>query len=161
DLVEAAAVVRAVRDGRIDRMHVPSGGLDVLAQQVVAEVAARGEVSEDDLLAIARAAYPYRSVSPADLEQVLQLHAERPRGSPRGSIPLLYRDRAKRVVRPRRAARLVAIGGGGAIPDRANYDVILEKENKKIGDLDEDFSVESMAGDVFVLGAHAWQITRI
>lgn len=161
DLVETAALVRAVREGRLDRMHVPVGGLDVLAQQLVAEVAARGEAREDDLLAIARHAYPYRAVAAKDVDQLLELHAERPRGSPRGSIPLLYRDRAKGLVRPRRAARLVAIGGGGAIPDRANYDVILESENKRIGDLDEDFSFESSAGDVFVLGAHAWQITKI
>jgi ATP-dependent Lhr-like helicase len=161
DLVEAVAIVRAVREGRLDRMHVPAGGLDVLAQQLVAECAARGEASERELLELARGAYPYRDLTERDLERVLALHAERPRGSPRGSIPLLHRDAARGVVRPRRAARLVAIGGGGAIPDRANYDVILEPGEKKIGDLDEDFSVESMAGDVFVLGTHSWQITRI
>src|SRR5581483_1008074 len=80
DLVEVAAMVRAVREGRLDRMHVPSGGLDVLAQQLVAEVAARGEVGEADLLEIARAAYPYREVTEREPDQVLELHAERPRG---------------------------------------------------------------------------------
>lgn len=161
DLVESAAMVRAVREGRLDRTHVPTGGLDVLAQQVVAECAARGEATEEALLEIARGASPYARITREDLEQILTLHSERPRGSPRGSIPLLHRDIEKGLVRPRRAARLVAIGSAGAIPDRANYDVILEGSEKKIGDLDEDFSVESMAGDVFVLGTHSWQITKI
>jgi ATP-dependent Lhr-like helicase len=161
DLVEAAAMVRAVREGRLDRTHVPTGGLDVLAQQLVAECAARGEAREEELLELTRRAAPYARVTREDLEQILTLHAERPRGSPRGSIPLLHRDKEKGLVRSRRAARLVAVGSGGAIPDRANYDVILEGSEKKIGDLDEDFSVESMAGDVFVLGTHSWQITKI
>jgi ATP-dependent Lhr-like helicase len=161
DLVEAAAVVRAAKEGRLDRTHAPRGGLDILAQQLVAEVAARGEATEAELLALARSAHPYRETSEKELEDVLALHAERPKGGPRGSIPLLHRDKPRRLVRARRAARLVAVGSGGAIPDRANYDVIVEKTAKKIGDLDEDFSVESMAGDVFVLGAHAWQITKI
>jgi ATP-dependent Lhr-like helicase len=161
DLVESAAIVRAVREGRLDRLHVPKGGLDILAQQVVAEVAARGEAREAELLELVRGAQPYRDLAEPDLDKVLALHAERPRGSPRGTIPLVFRDKTKGVVRPRRAARMVAIGSGGAIPDRANYDVILEGEEKKIGDLDEDFSVESMAGDVFVLGTHSWQITKI
>ena len=74
---------------------------------------------------------------------------------------LLHRDQVNASVRGRRGARLAAITSGGAIPDNANYSVIAEPDGNTVGTLDEDFAVESLAGDVFLLGTHSWRIKHV
>jgi len=125
DLVECAALLDSVRRGELDWLEVPEQPLDVLAQQIVAEVAAR-DWHEDELLALLRRAWPYRNLTRADFEAVVLMLAEgfsTKRGR-RGA--LIHHDAVNRILRGRRGARLTALTSGGAIPENADYRVLLE-----------------------------------
>ncbi|HEX4186122.1 MAG TPA: helicase-related protein, partial [Stellaceae bacterium] len=160
ELVECAALLDSVKSGDLDRLSVPGQPLDVLAQQIVAEVAAR-EWKEDELFALVRRAWPYRALGREDFGAVITMLAQgfSTRRGRRGA--LIHHDAVNHVVRGRRGARLTALTSGGAIPDTADYRVLLEPENQVIGSVNEDWAVESMAGDVFQLGNTAYRILRV
>jgi ATP-dependent Lhr-like helicase len=160
ELVECAALVRAVRGGRLDRVYPPVAPLDILAQQIVAECSCEAW-TEDDLYALVRKAWPYASLERRDFDECVELESE---GIPVGSgtaAAHLHRDRINRVLRGRRGARMAAIEGGGAIPEVADYRVIAEPDGMLVGTIDEDFAVESMGGDIFLLGTTSWRIRRV
>ena len=160
ELVECAALLDSVRRGELDRLAIPEQPLDVLAQQLVAEVAAQ-EWDEDRLYARFRRAWPYRALAREDFAAVVAMLAEgfSTRRGRRGA--LIHHDAVNRLLRGRRGARLTALTSGGTIPDTADYQVLLEPENQVIGSVNEDFAVESMAGDVFQLGNNAYRILRV
>jgi len=160
-LVECAAIVRALRQGRLEETRLPEHPLDVLAQQIVAWAACE-EISEDDLFARVRRAWPYRNLERSDFDAVVRMHAEGvARRQGRAVAARLHRDGLTRMLSGRRSSRLVALQNGGAIPDTAQYQVIAEPEGALIGHLDEDFAIESLAGDVFLLGNDSWRIRRV
>jgi len=160
DLVECAALVLAVRRGQLDRVIVPEAPLDILAQQIVAACAAE-DWQEDDLFALVRRAYPYRQLPRDDFEDVVEMLSEGI-AARRGRYGAhLHRDKVNGRLRGRRGARLTAITGGGAIPDTALYSVVEQPEGHVVGTVDEDFAVESMAGDVFLLGNASWRVLRV
>lgn len=160
DLVECAALLDAVRRSELDTLRVPENALDVLAQQITAEVAAR-EWPEDELFELIRKAYPYRNLERAEFDEIVRMLAEgfSTRRGRRGA--LIHHDAVNRVLRPRRGARLTALTSGGTIPDTADYQVVLEPEGHHVGTLNEDFAVESMAGDIFQLGNTSYRILRV
>ena len=160
ELIECMAMVRGFRRGNLDRLVIPDWPLDVLAQQIVAECGAR-EWSEDALYELVRRAYPYRDLPLDRYEQVLETLARgvAPRQGRRSAY--VHRDAVNRRLRGRRGARLAAITSGGAIPDNADYDVIAEPDNTFVGTVNEDFAIESMRGDVFLLGNTPWRIRRV
>ena len=160
ELVECTALLRAVRRGELDTLRIPPWPLDVMAQQMVAACAVE-EWSEDALFDLCRQAYPYRYLSRDKFDQITQVLSEgftsrRGRGG-----AFLHRDGVHGRLTGRRGARIAAMTGGGAIPDNADYDVIAEPENVFVGTVNEDFAIESMAGDVFLLGNSPWKIRRI
>jgi ATP-dependent helicase Lhr and Lhr-like helicase len=160
ELVECTALIDAVNRGELDRLNIPDQPLDVLAQQIVAEVAAR-EWSEDALYALFCRASPYRGLPRADFTAVVSMLADgfTTRRGRRGA--LIHHDAVNHMLRGRRGARLTALTSGGAIPDNADYRVLLEPENQFIGTVHEDFAVESMSGDIFQLGNQSYRIMRI
>lgn len=160
DLVEGAALLDAVRRGELDRLIIPEKPLDVLAQQIVAAVACE-EWDEQRLYDCLRRAYPYGTLTHEEYIAVVRTIAEgySTRRGRRGAY--LHRDPVNRKLRPRRGARLTAITNGGAIPDNADYDVVLEPGGSFIGTLNEDFAIESLPGDIFQLGNTSWRILRI
>jgi len=160
ELVETAALLDAVRRGELDRLIIPPAPLDILAQHVVAAVAAE-EWSEDELYALVRRAWPYRDLSRADFDDVVAMLASgfSTRRGRRGAY--LHQDAVAGRLRARKGARLAAITSGGAIPDTADYQVVLQPSNTLIGTVHEDFAVESMPGDVFQLGNAAWRIDKV
>ena len=160
ELVEAAALLDALRRGELDRVIIPQAPLDILAQQIVAEVAG-GERGLDDLFALVRRAEPYRSLSREDYDAVVDSLADgfATTGGRRGAH--LHLDPVHGMLRPRRGARLAAITSGGAIPDTADYAVLLEPAGTPIGTVHEDFAVESLQGDVFQLGNASWRILKV
>ncbi len=160
ELVECAAVVSAIRKGELERIEIPQNALDILAQQIVA-VAASEPWKEDDLYALFRSAYPYRNLPRQDFDDVIEMLSEGISTSRGRSGALLHRDRVNGKIKGRRGARLAAITSGGAIPENANYAVIVEPDSKTVGTLDEDFAVESLVGDVFLLGTHSWRVKRV
>lgn len=160
ELVECAALVYAIRSGAMDALVIPDAPLDILAQQIVAACAA-SEWAVEDLYALVRCAYPYRGLTRKDFDDVLDMLADGVAGSRGRSGAFLHLDRVNGVVRARRGARLAAITSGGAIPETANYNVVAEPEGHLVGTLDEDFAVESLAGDVFLLGTNSWRIKRV
>jgi ATP-dependent helicase Lhr and Lhr-like helicase len=160
ELVECAALLDGVGRGELDRLAIPEQPLDVLAQQIVAEVAAQ-EWNEDRLYALFTRAWPYRALAQEDFAAVVAMLAEgfSTRRGRRGA--LIHHDAVNHVLRGRRGARLTALTSGGTIPDTADYQVLLEPENQVIGTVNEDFAVESMAGDIFQLGNNAYRIQRV
>src|ERR1700736_161749 len=156
DLIECAAVVRAIRTGAMDRIELCEAPLDILAQQIVA-AAAGDDWNEDELFELVRSTYPYRSLERADFDAVVDMLSEGVATSRGRAGALLHRDRVNRRLRGRRGARLAAITGGGAIPDTTTYAVVVEPDGAVVGTVDEDFAVESMSGDIFLLGTSSWR----
>ena len=160
ELVECAALLDAVRRGELDRLSIPQNALDVLAQQMTAEVSAR-EWAEDELFKLVRGAYPYRELRREEFDECVRMLAEgfSTRRGRRGA--LLHHDAVNKMLRPRQGARLTALTSGGAIPDNADYKVMLEPEAHLVGTVNEDFAVESLQGDVFQLGNTSYRILRV
>jgi ATP-dependent Lhr-like helicase len=161
DLLECAAAVRAIRHGRLDEVEIPTGCLDVAAQQIVAIAAEEDEIGEADLLRILRGAYNFAELDRDALTHLLdQMAAELP-ARIQGAAPKIFYDRIGARVRARRGARLAAITSGGTIPESGNLDVVIESQGRKIGDIEEDFAQESSRGDIFALGSMPWRVLGI
>ncbi|HWR17957.1 MAG TPA: DEAD/DEAH box helicase [Terriglobales bacterium] len=179
DLVECAALVRAIQHGELDRVIIPQAPLDILAQQIVAEVAANSHphiandsdalllpalesgLGEDELFELVKRAYCFRDLTRGLFEEVLAMLAEGI-ASKRGRYgAYLHWDRVNRRLRARRGARMTAITSGGAIPETALFNVVSMPEGVTVGTVDEDFAVESLAGDIFLLGNTSWRIQRV
>jgi ATP-dependent Lhr-like helicase len=160
ELVECAALFDSVRRGELDRVLIPEKPLDVLAQQIVAEVATR-DWREDALFDLLRRAFPYRALGREDFAAILGMLSEgfTTRRGRRGA--LIHHDAVNGVVRGRRGAGLTALTSGGTIPDNADYQVLLEPESQVIGTVNEDFAVESLQGDIFQLGNASYRILRV
>lgn len=160
DLIECAALVKAINEGDLDLLEIPECALDILSQQVVAACAA-GDWSEDDLYALCTAAYPYRNLDRATFDKVLNMLTEGFEGRAAKFGAYLQRDRVNGRVRARRGARLAAVTNGGAIPETGAFAMVAEPEGVNVGTLDEDFAVESNAGDIILLGNTSWRIRRV
>ena len=160
ELVEAVAILRSVRNRELDRLEMPQKPLDLLAQQMVA-CAASEDWAEEPLFELMRSAYPYRNLTRKEFDEVLRTLAEgfSIRRGRRSS--LIHHDAVNHRVRAHRGARLLALTSGGAIPDNADYRVVVEPSETFIGTVNEDFAVESMAGDIFQLGNASWRILGI
>jgi ATP-dependent helicase Lhr and Lhr-like helicase len=160
DLVECAALLDSIRRGELDRVAVPLQPLDVLAQQIVAEVATQ-DWPEAALYQMFRGAWPFRDLTRTDFDAVVHMLADgfATRHGRRGA--LIHHDAVHQMLRGRRGARMTALTSGGTIPDNADYQVLLEPDNHIIGSVNEDFAVESMAGDVFQLGNASYRILRV
>ena len=159
ELLESLALVRAVRAGQLDAIQIPEQPLDILAQQIVASVACE-EWDEGELFELCRRAWPYRNLSRAEFDSIIELTSEGVSPKLRRGAHL-HRDRINGRVHARRSARLAAITSGGAIPDTALYRVVAEPEGTFVGTVDEDFAVESLAGDVFLLGNTSWRVIHV
>lgn len=160
ELVECVAMLRSVRRGELDRLVIPQKPLDILAQQIVA-CAATDDWNEDELFALLRSAWPYRNLSRQEFNEVLAMLAEGFSTKRGRRAALLHRDEINHRLRARRGAGLLALTSGGAIPDTGDYRVVLEPTDTFIGTVNEDFAVESLAGDIFQLGNASWRILRI
>ena len=160
ELVECAALVRAVRQGELEVLDIPRWPRDVLAQQIVAAAACEAW-TEDELFDLVRSAQPYDDLPRVEFDAIIEMLSDGIATRRGRSGTYLHRDQVNHVVRGRRNARLAAITSGGAIPDNANYLVVAEPEGNTVGTIDEDFAVESMAGDIFLLGTTSWRIRRV
>ena len=160
DLVECTALLNAVRRGELDRLVIPEQPLDVLAQQIVAEIAGR-DWSEAGLFELFRSAWPYRNLTVEKYTAVVKMLADgyATRRGRRGAY--LHRDAVNGVLRARRGARLTALTNGGVIPDQFDYEVVLMPEGFKVGTLNEDFAFESIPGDIFQLGNTSYRVVRV
>ncbi len=184
ELQECAALVRAIRHGDLDRIIIPDSPLDVLAQQIVAACAAEtvsapgstGQPGaavtvddhdnssgwdEDELFRLVKRAYPYRNLSPETYNAILEMLSEGIAARRGRYGAYLHHDRVNRKLRARRGSRLAAITSGGAIPETALFTMVAEPEGVTVGTLDEDFAVESNAGDIVLLGNTSWRIRRV
>jgi ATP-dependent Lhr-like helicase len=161
DLVECAALLDAVRREELDRLRIPAKPLDVLAQQIAAEVACEDEWDEDELYDLLRAAWPYRDLTREEYGAVVQMLAEGFSTRRGRNHALVHRDAVNRKLRPRKGLQLTAVTNGGTIPDTADYQVVLSPQDIMIGTVNEDFAVESLAGDVFQLGNTSYRILRV
>jgi len=160
ELVEAAAVVECIRAHTLDRIAIPDAPLDVLAQQIVAAVAAES-LDVETLYARFVRATPYRGLSRDDFLTVVRCVAEPLPADVRGAAPRILWDRVNDRLHARRGARFLALTSGGTIPDAGLFDVFVADTDLKVGTLDEEFVTESLPGDVFLLGSHAWKIAKV
>ena len=156
ELVEAAALLRAIKRGDLDRTPQPAAPLDILAQQIVAACVTAGDEGwrEELLFETFKRAWPYRNLKREDFNAVIEMHLNGRRG-------LLHRDAVGGRIMARKRARLTAITGGGAIPDVADYQVRQEPDNTFVGTVNEDFAVEANVGDIFQLGNTSWRILKV
>ncbi len=161
ELVECAALLAAVRAGRLDTTCSPVAPLDILAQQIIAEVAAAEEWTEDGLYELMRRSAPYSELDRADFDAVVDLVSEGITTGRGKRMAYVHRDGVNGVLRPRRGARLAALTSGGAIAEVGDYRVVAEPDDTPVGTVNEDFAIESMVGDVFLLGTHSWRIRRV
>ncbi len=160
ELVECAAIIDSVRRGELDRLELPEQPLDILAQQIVA-ASAPEEWTEDNLFRMVRGAYPYRNLERAEFDSVVRMLAEGFSTKRGRRSTYLHHDAVNQRIRGRRNARLSAITSGGAIPDTADYAVVLEPSELVIGSVNEDFAIESLQGDIFQLGNTSWRVLRV
>jgi ATP-dependent helicase Lhr and Lhr-like helicase len=160
ELLECAALVRAMRQGDLDRVTIPEAPLDILGQQLVAMCAVE-DWEEGRLFELVKRAYPYRDLQRRQFDDVINLLSEGINARRGRYGAHVHRDRINGRLRGRRGSRLVAITSGGAIPDNALYTVVAEPEGIVVGTVDEDFAVESLRGDIMLLGNSSWQIRRI
>ncbi len=160
DLVECAALLRSVKRGELDAIVQHDAPADVLAQQIVAESTCR-ECGEAELYSLVRRAWPYRELTQADFDAVVRMTAEGFSTRRGRRAALVHRDEVNGTLRARRGTRLLALTSGGAIPEIADYRVVLEPEETFIGTLNEDFAIESMAGDIFQLGNASWRVLQV
>jgi ATP-dependent Lhr-like helicase len=160
DLIECTALLHSVKKGELDTLHIPEKPVDVLAQQIVAEVSCQ-DYPADELYAIFKKAFPYRNLTLNEFGEIAEtLSRGYTTRKGRGSAYIHY-DRINQTLKPRRAARLTALINGGTIPDSFDFDVILEPQNTVVGTVHEDFATESLPGDVFQLGNSSWKIKKI
>ncbi|MEG1039644.1 MAG: DEAD/DEAH box helicase [Pseudomonas sp.] len=160
DLIECAALLDCVRRGELDLLHIPLAPLDVLAQQIVAEVSCQ-PWQEQTLFECLRKASPYAALDPAHYQALLRMLAEGFNGRQGVRSAYLHRDAVNHSLRGRRGSQLTALTSGGTIPDNADYAVLLEPQGLNIGSVNEDFAVESIAGDIFQLGNTSYRILRV
>lgn len=160
ELVESAAILDAVRRGELDEIIMPEKPVDILAQQIVAEISCR-EYGEDELFEMMRKAFPYKDLERKEFDEVLQMLSEGFTTRRGRRSAYLHHDMVNGKLRARKGAKLTAIISGGAIPDSFDYDVILEPSGTFIGTLNEDFAIESTAGDIFQLGNSSWKILKV
>ena len=160
ELIECGALVRSMRRGELDQLQIPEAPLDVLAQQIVAACAAE-DWQEDDLYTLVRRAFPYRNLPRKDFDEIVAMLSDGIAARRGRYGAYLHHDQVNHRLRGRRGARLAAITSGGAIPDNALYTVIAEPEGVVIGTVDEDFAVESLRGDIILLGNSSWRIRRV
>jgi ATP-dependent helicase Lhr and Lhr-like helicase len=160
ELVECAALVRAIRSGCLDELEIPEAPLDIMAQQIVAMCSCE-EWKEEDLFGIIRRAHPYRELSRGDFDAIVAMLSDGIAAHRGRYSAYLYRDRVNGRLRGRRGSRLTAVTGGGAIPETALYAVVAMPEGTVVGTVDEDFAVESLSGDVMLLGNTSWRIRRV
>ena len=160
ELVECAALLDMTRRGELDRIDVIGPALDVLTQQIVAEVASR-DWPLDALFDLMRRASPYAELPRESFDAVIQMLAEGYSFAQGRRGAWLHLDAVNGIVRPRRGARLTALTCGGAIPDTADYDVIAEPQGHIVGTVNEDFAIESLPGNVFQLGNTAWRVLKV
>ena len=160
DLVECAAMIDSAGRGELDRLIMPEAPLDVLAQQIAAEVNAE-EWNEAELFTLIRRAWPYRNLGRESYASVLRMLADGFTGRRGRRGALIHRDEVNGMLRGRRGGRLTALTSGGTIPDNSDFQVLLEPENVVVGTVNEDFAVESLAGDIFQLGNTAYRILRV
>jgi len=169
DLVESTALLNCVKNGELDKIYLPEKPMDILAQQIVAEISSKPSASGsdddswylDDLYKLYKNSYSYRDLDREEFDTVVQMLAEgyTTRRGRRGTH--LHLDAINNKIRARRGANLVSITNGGAIPDMFDYQVVLDPEDIVVGSLNEDFALEALPGDVFTLGTHAWQMLRV
>ena len=160
DLVECCALLSAVHSGRLDALLPPDAPLDILIQQLVAEVSAR-EWEVQDLFDLVRRAGSYRNLSQDDFDQCLAVASEGVQTGRGVRSHWIHHDDINGEVRGRRGARMAALTSGGAIPELGDYRVLLNPDDTFIGTVNEDWATESMPGDIFTLGTHSWRIRRI
>jgi ATP-dependent Lhr-like helicase len=160
ELVECVATLRSIQNAEMDILIMPEKPLDVLAQQIVACVSVE-DWEEDKLFDLMRSAYPYRNLTRKEFDDVLRMLAEGFSTKRGRRAALIHHDTINHRVRGRRGSGLVALTSGGAIPDNADYRVVLEPSETFIGTVNEDFAIESLAGDIFQLGNASWKILRV
>ncbi|MEX0963183.1 MAG: DEAD/DEAH box helicase [Pseudohongiellaceae bacterium] len=177
DLVESAALLHSIREGQLDCIVMPQKPLDILSQQIVAEVSSQlhdeaGQTgglfdqqqagwNVDELYSLFHNAYSYRNLDREEFDTTVQMLADgySSRRGRRGTH--LHLDAINNRLRARRGANLIALTNGGAIPDMFDYQVVLDPEDIVVGSLNEDFALEALPGDIFTLGTHSWQMLRV
>lgn len=161
DLDDCVATTLAMLAGEIEETRIPENCLDVLAQQIVAEVAMQPQDRRQLYLRL-RGSYCYRRLPEDVFNQVVEMlsgsYAQR---DLKALAPRLTWDRVNDQLIARHGSRMLAVMNMGTIPDRAYYGVYLQDSKIRLGEVEEEFVFESRVGDHFFLGNNEWRILAI
>ena len=161
DLDDAVAITKCMLAGDIEETHIPENCLDVLSQQIVAEVALK-EWDRHELYSLFRQSYCYRHLNESTFNRVVEmLSGQYSDIDLRALLPRITWDKVNDHLIARRGSRLLAVMNGGTIADRGYYGVYLSESNTRLGEMEEEFVFESRVGDVFYLGNNEWRIDQI
>jgi ATP-dependent Lhr-like helicase len=161
DLDDAAAVAQSMKAGDIEEVIIPENCLDVLAQQIVAEVSSR-QWPRKELHQLFQQSYCYRSLTLVVFDKVLEMLTGRYAESKLPTLqPVINWDRINDQLIALPGSRLKANLNGGTIPDRGYYGVYLAETNIRLGEMEEEFVFESKPGDIFYLGNNEWFLEQI
>ncbi len=160
ELIECMSLIRAVKAGRLDVTPIPEAPLDILAQQIVAEVAAE-DWDTDELFDLCQRSYSYRNLTREHFDEIVEILSEGVTSIAGRSRTYLHHDRVNRRLRARKGARITAVNNAGAIPEIDNVRVVMEPDMTVVGSVDEDFAVEGSAGDIFLLGNTSWRMQQL
>jgi ATP-dependent Lhr-like helicase len=161
DLLEAAVVTRRMIDGAIETTQYLRNPLDVLAQQIVAHLAAVEECPVSEVAELVRRCASFAEISDDLMHNVLDLLSGRYPSEEFSELrPRIVWDRVNNTLRTRDGSKRLAVTSGGTIPDRGLFGVFLP-DGTRVGELDEEMVYESRPGETFVLGASTWRIEDI
>ncbi|MCM8534911.1 MAG: DEAD/DEAH box helicase [Lentisphaeraceae bacterium] len=158
ELLESMSLIQAINNHQLDQIIIPEKPLDILAQQIVA-ITACEEINVDDLYQLCRNSWTFRELSREQFDATVLMLAEGVNPDNRQGA-YIHLDQINGLIRARKHARIAALTSGGAIPENADYRVVTE-DGTLVGGVNEDFAIESMRGDVFILGTTSWRIMNV
>ena len=160
DLVECCATALLARTRQLDPVRLPQAPLDVLAQHLVSMGCIR-RWSREDALTLVRGAYPYRNLSPEDMDAVLDYLAGGGKALRAQYTELFGKidlDETGFVTREGRVRRDL-LENIGVIPNEGMVRVKLR--NYTLGQVEEIFIRQLQVGDVFILAGRPVKVERL
>jgi ATP-dependent helicase Lhr and Lhr-like helicase len=155
DLVECAVLLKSAVEKKIDRIHIPTNALDVLAQQIYG-IAIQNQIKISDLYNLIKNSYCYNTLTRKDFNDVMDyLSGKYISLEDRHIYAKIWHDEETGMIGKRgKLARVLYMTNIGTIPDETS--VIVKIGDQVVGTIDEAFLERLRPGDVFVLGGNTY-----
>ncbi len=158
---DALAMADGMMKAEIESTDIPENALDILSQQITAEVSMQ-KWDENALYDMIRGSYCFHNLNPQIYDKVLDLLEGRYGGNTLHYLQArISRNRVDNILTAHRGARIMAVLNGGSIPDRGYFSVRLTDGNVLLGEVEEEFVYETKVGDTFYLGNSEWRMLEV